>query len=374
MPSRSLLGRLLAAVLLTLLAAPATAAQAAKPSREKSIWGPVRHEGKSEFPLYRELGVGIYQYHLQWNKVAPTRPADPRNPNDPAYRWPEELDFAVRESARYGIQVSLMVMRVPAWSNGGRERNVPPLNPRDYADFLEAASRRYGRVRHWMIFGEPVRTPNFNIHYGYPNQLKTNGPLTAQQKDDVRKYSELVDAAYGRLKRLNRRHLIIGGSTYTSGDWFGPEGWIKNMKLANGKPPRMDLYAHNPFTSRTPDLSKDQIAPGTADFSDLDLLEKWIDRYLHRAGRNRRLPVFISEFTAPTDVPSPEFNFYVTRKVQAKWLTAGLRIARRSKRIYTFGWIGLRDTTPNEKGEETRFGLIDATGRKKPSFYAYKRG
>ena len=103
------------------------------------------------------------------------------------------------------------------------------------------------------------------------------------------------------------------------------------------------MFGHNPFGTRRPDLRKDQILAGTADFSDLDVFVPWIDRWLHRRGRNRRLPIFISEYTAPTDVPSYEFPYYLTRRAQAQWLAAGLRIARRWSRIYTFGWIGLRD-------------------------------
>jgi len=65
----------------------------------------------------------------------------------------------------------------------------------------------------------------------------------------------------------------------------------------------------------------------------------------------------------------------VTRAVQARWLAAGLRIARRWKRIYTFGWIGLRDAPPRaEDGQEARNGLIDAKGVLKAAYFAYRRG
>ncbi len=367
------LGCLLAALLAATLAAPA-AADAAKPRRKKAMWGPVRVDGVSQFPIYRELGVGIFQYTLHWNDVAPTRPANPREPADPAYRWPQELDFALAEARRYGIKLSILLIATPKWANGGKPPNFVPFKDADFANFAEAAARRYSGVRHWMIWGEPIRYPNFFLHYKNRRQQKTNSPLTRLQRRDVQKYARLLDAAYGRLKRVNRRNLVIGGNTTTVGDFYGPLNWIKHLKLPNGKPPRMDLFGHNPFTSRTPDLRKDQLRPGTADFSDLDLLAKWLDRYLHRSGRNRKLPIFISEFTAPTDVPSYEFPFHVTRELQARWLKAGFRIARRWPRIYTLGWIGLRDTGARQNGKESRTGLIDAQGRRKPAFNAFRRG
>lgn len=364
---------LLIAVLAATLAAPASDA-AAKPSRKKAIWGPAMVGGKSQFPIYRELGAGIYQYTLSWSNVTSERPADPRDPKDPAYHWPADLDYVVSQAGRNGMKVALVVQRTPGWSNGGQAENVPPTKASDYADFLEAASRRYRSVHLWLVFGEPIRFPNFLVHFKDARQRETNGAMSPVQKADAQGYAVLLDTAYGRLKRLNRRNLIVGGNTTTNGDFFGPFQWIKNLKLPDGRPPRMDQFGHNPFGSRAPDLRKDQIVPGTADFSDLDLLAGWLDRYLHRAGRNRKLPIFISEYTAPTDVPSFEFPFHVTRATQARWLAAGMRISRRWPRIYTLGWIGLYDAGPRADGAESRTGLITREGRRKPAFYAYKRG
>jgi len=368
------LRRALAALLITLAAAAVPAEATAKPSRKKAIWGPVQVDGKSQFPVYRKLGVGIYQYKVAWNDVALERPTNPRDPTDPAYRWPADLDLAAREAARHRIRLSLMVMHTPEWANGGQPANVPPTRARDYADFLEAVAQRYPSVRLWTIWGEPIRFPNFLVHFKNKRQRENNSPLNAVQRKDVQRYAVILDAAYGRLKRLSRRNQVIGGNTTTNGDFFGPFQWIKNLRLPNGKPPRMDMYGHNPFGTREPDLRKRQLLPGTADFSDLDVLVRWLDRYLQRGRRNRRLPVFISEFTAPTDVPSYEFNYHVTRRTQARWLASAFRIARRWPRIYTLGWIGLIDVPPQADGEESRTGLITRSGTRKPAFDAFRRG
>src|SRR4051812_9087770 len=70
-------------------------ASAAAASPKKAIWGPVERDGKSQFPIYRTLGAGIYQTALSWREVATRRPAHPRDPADPAYRWPAEVTRAV---------------------------------------------------------------------------------------------------------------------------------------------------------------------------------------------------------------------------------------------------------------------------------------
>ena len=114
------------------------------------------------------------------------------------------------------------------------------------------------------------------------------------------------------------------------------------MRLPNGKPPRMDLYGHNPFSARAPRLSRPR-SGSSADFSDLDVLARWVDKNLTRAQLHRRLRLFLSEFSVPTDHANFEFNFHVTQRTQARWIRRALKITRRWSRIYTFGYLGLYD-------------------------------
>ena len=339
----------------------AGAAEARKPSTKKAIWGPVEVNGVSQFPIYRDLGAGIYKTVLEWNHVAATRPRHATNPADPAYEWPPELDRAIEEGRRYGIQVSLTVMWSPRWANGGRRRQWAPA-PRHYARFLRAAARRYPSVRYWQIWGEPSRRANFR-------------PLPSGDATGPRRYARLLDAAYGALKSENRRNRVIGGNTFTTGD-VSPKAFIRGMRLPNGRPPRMDMYGHNPFTLRRPDLSQSLFRPptGYADFSDLDAVWGWLDRYGYRDSRGRRLRIFLSEWTLPTDHANYEFNFWMTYAVQASWLRDALRIVRNSRRLYSLGWIGLYDDPPRPSGDEVNRGLLDYRGVRKPSFYAYRDG
>jgi hypothetical protein len=342
----------------------------AKPSIKKSIWGPAQVDGRSQFPIYADLGAGIYQTTLNWNLAGVSRPARPTDPKDPAYSWPEELDFVVKDAARYGIRVSLLVHGSPNWANGGHEPRWQPSRVEDLADFVTAAARRYPSVHLWMIWGEPSRRQNF-----FPLFPETRGkPLTKRQALAPRYYARMLDASYGALKGVSKKNLVIGGNTFTVGD-ISPRNWIRYMKLPNGKPPRMDLYGHNPFSARKPDLRNPApTGPGAgfADFSDLGRLAGWLDKYQRRG--KRRLPLFLSEFFFPTDHQNHEFPFYVTRKTQANWLAAALRITRSWSRIYTLGWFSLYDDPPRPKGDEVNRGLIDIKGNRKPSYYAYRRG
>lgn len=369
------------AVLLLALAFAATFAAATPASAfEKSIWGPAQLNGKSQFPIYRDLGVDLFQQSLIWANIAQSRPADPTNPNDPAYTWPADLDFAVAEAARYKIDVLLLAMRTPKWANGDKLDVFPPTDAKDYANFMVALAKRYPTVHHFMVWGEPIRNTNYAViggsapNYYDPNTVspKKLPDFNAGQKASARSYAQLVDATYGSLKRLSKRNIIIGGNTTTSGD-LDPFNWFKYMRLSNGKPPRMDWAGHNPFGTRGPDLKKKQLFIGTADMSDLDVFIPWVKRYQSRSGRNKKIKLFVSEFSAPTDQAGFEFNYFVTRPLQAKWLTAAMNIGKRNKDIAGVGWYSLRDVPPREDGEDSRTGLIDNTGKKKPSYYAFKR-
>ena len=349
-----------------LAAAPAADARNA---RYKSIWGPAQVDGQSQFPIYEDLGVGIYQAQLSWDAAAPTRPARPRNPADPAYRWPADLDYALREARRYGMKVSLLLIWSPSWANGGRDQRWAPTRPKDFADFAAAASRRYPGVKYWMVWSEPSKAGNFQP---LAEATTPRRRFTPAQRRGPRIYARMLDSAYAALKRVGRRDLVIGGNTFTTGT-INTLNFIRAMRLPGGRRPRLDLYGHNPFTIRRPDLREDPFRRGYADFSDLDTLAGWVDRYVRRPG-SPRPELFLSEFTLPTDHPNHEFNFYVTREIQASWLARALRIARNWKRIHTLGWLSLYDDPPRPGGDEVNRGLLEQGGARKPSYRAYRKG
>lgn len=334
---------------------------------EKAFWGPAQVNGVSQFPIYRDLGVKIYQLSVGWDQVAPTRPVDPANPADPAYHWPPSVDYAIGQAGMYGMRVLILLVGAPRWANGGMPPQWAPKHPSDYATFAAAASRRYPRVHEWMIWGEPSRGVTFQPFTGERSRRR----LSPGQAIAPRLYARLLDAAYGSLKRASRRNLVIGGNTLTGGD-ISPLNWMRYMRLPNGRHPRLDLYGHNPFSFRNPDL---RVPSSTqcfghrsgrcfGDMADIVRVAKGVDRYV-APGRHVRL--FLSEYTIPT-ARDAEFNFWVSRPTQARWIKNALRISRRFHRIAGLGWIHLKD-----EGGLTG-GLLDSRGGKKPGYYAFKRG
>ena len=357
--------------LMAALAATSVADATAAPARRKAIWGPASVDGRSQFPIYRRLGVGIWQSTLRWDDVAPQRPADPSDPDDPAYHWPAELDVAVREARRYGIQVNLMLIGAPRWANGDKPWNWAPRHPRDFARFAAAAAKRYRSVRYWMIWGEPSKAANFQ-----PLVPDHGRPLRGRRElRGPRLYARILDRSYVALKRVSRRNTVIGGNTYTVGT-VAPIHYLRALKLPGGRRPRMDLWGHNAFSARKPRLNAPRLSNGYSDFSDLDNLARQLDKAFKRAPlkRQRHLKIFISEFTVPTDHRNWEFNFYTDRATQARWIRAALRIARTYRRIYTFGYLSLYDDPLRPAGDQVERGLMTRHGEEKPAFAAYRKG
>lgn len=338
---------------LVLAAAPASAA-----AFSKAIWGQVYRNGVNQFPMYHQLGARIFEADLDWAQIAPTRPHQASNPNDRAYQWPVEIQQAITQAKRFHMSVLLQIIFAPRWTNRGRGPSYPPVNPADYAAFARAAARKYPSVHLWMVWGEPTRIPNFAITKRViPGHTLTRADLAAPHL-----YARILDAAYGAFKQVSHRNLVIGGCTYTTGD-IDTQDWLENLRLPNGRRPRMDMYAHNPFTTEDPSFS-DPLSPfGDVQFSDLHELAGWIDRYLRRG-----MPIFLSEFTIPT-APDDEFNFFVDPPVAAKWITDALRLSRQWHRIYALGWIHVYDDLPTTAG-----GLLTANGKRKRSFTAFEHG
>ena len=329
---------------------PAAPAEAAL----KSMWGPsVLPDGSSAFPTYKRLGVRVLQHQLSWRDVATARPANPRDPADPAYRWPSSLDAVVAEADRNGIRSALMVKRTPDWANGNRGEQWVPTRLRDYSDFLVAAARHYPTVRHWMVWGEPTRGDSFK-------------PMPPNATRGPRIYARMLDQAYGALKRVRRSNVVIGGMTWTVGVVSAPK-FVRWMKLPNGSRPRLDWFGHNPFSVRSPKLSRGP-TPTTCGTSATST------RCIARSGAPtsaRRAPrLWLSEFTVSAKRNNRAFAYHVSERGQARWLSAAFRIACRHRYIAGLGWYTLLDE-PDQKAGLTS-GVLDFTGKPKPAYTAYR--
>jgi hypothetical protein len=282
---------------LALVAVNAASAHAAVTTK-KAIWGPVEIDAESQFPVYRELGAGIYQTTLKWDEVASLEPLDAKDVDDPSYEWPDEIDTAIAEAKSAGLQVALTVTGTPSWSK----------QTGDFATFIQAAAKRYKNVHLWSIWDGPY-------------------------KGGAKQYAQILDGSYAKLKAASKRNQVIGGQSTNA----SVASWVKKLKLANGKAPRMDFYGHDISGPKPPTKTS---------------LEALGERVGHKL------------FLSPV-------HLTLSPTKQAAWIKAALKATKADKNVYTFGYQGLID---DSEVPSTYKGLLDADGTKKAAFTAFKNG
>src|SRR5262249_35373742 len=116
---------------LALIALVPVATAHAAVSPKKAVAGPVESDGDSVFPTYKDLGAGIYLATLDWAQIAQLPPGRARDPEDPSYDWPPDLDEAVDSAKSAHMQVALTITGSPEWENGGHPARYVPKKASD---------------------------------------------------------------------------------------------------------------------------------------------------------------------------------------------------------------------------------------------------
>src|SRR3954464_8936870 len=130
-------------LLLALLALAPAAAAGAAVSPKKAVAGPVESAGESVFPTYRDLGAGIYLATLDWAQIAELPPERARDPEDPSYDCPSDLDEGGDNARRALMGVRPPLTGAPDWENGVHPARCVPKQPSHSAAFAVAAARRF---------------------------------------------------------------------------------------------------------------------------------------------------------------------------------------------------------------------------------------
>ena len=210
------------------------------------------------FPIFQKLRAQVVRVDLYWGgakyAVAKRRPADAKDPDDPAYDW-ALYDRTVNYAAQYGIKLLFTLWATPRWANGGKAYRYAPKNFNDLRNFAYAAAKRYPFVRRWTVWNEPNQRLS----------LATPSP---------RLYvARLLNPAYVSIHRANRHALVAGGVTAPRGNTggVGPLAWIRGMKAAHAK---IDAYAHNPYPTRPSIESPSKGACSTCDVISMANLDR----------------------------------------------------------------------------------------------------
>ncbi|HET9287000.1 MAG TPA: DUF5722 domain-containing protein [Gaiella sp.] len=335
------------------------------------------------FPQLARTGAGLLRVNLWWAgpgiRVSTSKPRRPADPNDRAYNW-DTYDRTVRFAVVNGIEPVFSIIGTPPWANRARGWNVAPTNARDLRLFAAAAQKRYSgsfknaegitlpRVSLWMAWNEPN-----NPVFLKPQYRRTGRSWTIQSGRD---YAKICNAVVQGIKSVQRSSKVACGATGPRGNnnpnssrpSVSPLPFLRAMKAGGAR--GFDAYAHHPYyqspvetPSTKPRPGPRGQAPTAVTLGNIDVLIRELTRLYGSRAR-----VWITEYGYQTNPPDRIIG--VTYAKQATYLTQAVAIARRNPRIDMFLWFLLRDE-PRLGGWQS--GLTSVTGKRKPSFNAFRR-
>lgn len=348
--------------LIALLAAPAATVHAAlkmpigffdDPSFR---WSPDRAENLRQAGV---AGASVIHTTASWAGLAPTRPANAANGDDPAYKL-NDLDELVFQSGIHGMRVMIDINGTPKWANGGKSPNVLPKNLGDLTAFAKMLATRYnghqghGSVSLWSVWNEP----NLQLFLTPQYVGKTIvGPAN---------YGKLFKAAYAGIKSGNPLAKVGIGETSARGRdkplagisaSVAPGTFAKYLAKVPGL--KFDAWAHHPYPT-SPNLPPTQkVRYPNVTLSTLPQFEADLKKFFHRS-----VPVWITEYGHETKPPDPHGVSYAT---QAKYAAQALNIAKNDPNVQMFIWFVFHDNA----GNPWQSGLYGANNIQKPAYDAF---
>jgi hypothetical protein len=347
LPRLALLAALVAVVGATagLAPAPAGAATGVRYGITDDAWlqsGPGALQAR--LARLRVLGVKVVRFTLNWNLIAPIKPASPADPEDAAYDW-SKVDPVLTGLRSRGITVVLQLNGVPRWANRGKPANYAPAAATTFRDFATAAATRYSWVKRWLIWNEP-------------NQVRWLRPTSPSVYT-----TRLLNPAYLAIHRTIAGVQVAGGGTAPRGATGGisPVAWLTGMRKAHA---RLDAYAHNPYPldpKRETPLRGGCTTCTTITMATIDKLVGLVARNFPRAR------IWLTEYGYQTNPPDRLLG--VSAALQARYVGEGAYVAYRTPRVDMLIHFLVRDE-PNLARFQS--GVLTLSGKAKPAYAAFQ--
>jgi hypothetical protein len=323
-----------------------------------------------------DAGASMVRLTVSWASLAPTRPANPRDPLDPRYDW-GRTDAAVRGAVAHGLQPFVTAQYAPAWAEGpGRPADAPQgswrPDPAAYADFMEALARRYDgttqpRVRLWQPWNEP------NLPLYLTPQWAGTGPKAKPASPGW--YRRMLNAAYARIKAVHPDNLVVAAGTAPYGDApqydnrMTPVRFLRELLGSRATPARLDAIDHHPYATGSP--AAHALLPENVAIPDLHKLVAVLRaaRKRHTVAPAGRKRVWVTEVSWDSDPPDPHG---VPEARRARWLQDAFHSLWRQG-ADTICWYLLRDDAPGPSYDATyQSGLFLRNGTPKLSVAAFR--
>jgi hypothetical protein len=296
---------------------------------------------------------------VTWANIAPTKPANASNPNDPAYNF-NDLDDFVRNAQLQDAEVLMTIWGTPKWANGGKTPNFLPTSMSSFQNFAKAVATRYsGRtaglpfVRFYGIWNES------NLGQFLSPQFNSSGAIVSPAA-----YAKLAAAGYAGIKAGSPKALVAIGETSSNGknkpkagasDSVRPGTFAEGVAKAN-KHLKFDAWAHHPYPVPVNGKPTQKVLWPNVALTSLPRFETSLDSWFGR----KNIPVWITEYGNETKPGEPTG---VTEAQQASYVSQAIAIAKKDPRVPMFIWLVMKDST----GSLWQSGLYRKDGTAKPA-------
>lgn len=354
--------RALLIALVLALAAPAAATAAPVAALQDdnivNVSGPAL---EARLDALAATGARATRVDVLWRVVAPRRPADARDPADPAYDW-SRYDQIVRGLALRGITPVLDFYLTPSWASRSGLSTAAP-RPADGARFAGAIARRYSgafagpdgaalpEVRRIEVWNEP-NLPGFWM----PQCRRGRGGKALLVSP--RHYAALLAASYREVKAANPRAQVVGGVAGPAGrsptacpkDGRAAVGSLDFARLVADEGPPLDAWSLHLYPIGSP-----LQAFFVPSWSTLPQVIRQVDRLAPGA------PIHVTETGYHTSY-NRFHRYFVSEEQQAAWVDETFAAAARSPRVQLVTWFNFQDN-PRWTG-----GLLRADGTRKAAY------
>ncbi len=364
-PRRRLTGIALATTAAAALAVPATGVGAVAALQDDVLATAPLSQIPERLQMVKQTKAKVTRVDILWQLVAPTKPVNPRNPNDPAYDW-SRIDAIFSGLAAAKITPIVSTYATPTWAIAGRDAPQTTLydpdapTPAAFGAFMRAVATRYsGRFR---PAGGSARLPRVR-HFEIWNEPNLKAFFRFNGKSNLGRYKGLMKAGYKNIKAANKKAVVIGGvggpRSSTGNGNIGAKAWLNG--IVRDKRVKMDAGSQHIYPSRGPLFTSKSYRKAYPTWASLDEILRTLDR------KKKGMKLYITEAGYTTE-STPFRKVKVSPAQQARYLKQifNLRTVK-SARVAAVVWFNLQDNI-NWPG-----GLITEAGVKQPSYAAFRR-
>jgi hypothetical protein len=301
------------------------------------------------------LGISAVRTDLDWGDVQPDSPD--------VFTW-DRFDRVADAVRARGLDLILVLAYTPPWArpDGCASHMCGPADPERFADFARAAARYADRdVLAWEIW----------------NEQNDSGFWAPAADPDA--YAALLEAASGAIRGVDPDAVVVFGgmaSIDTGAAGVAPTEFLERVSELGGNA-LVDAVAFHPYTyPRLASVARVEPSPWSTIAADPESL-----RSVLAAHGTPDLPIWITEFGAPTDGPgsasdgSPErtsdATTHVTEDQQAAIARDVLATVAEHRDVEVLVWYSGQDLGTDTGSNLDFYGLRRADGTKKPAFDAF---